>query len=61
MGYLADWGLGEEGGGFGEEDGAGLGVGVIGEVLVDEEGDLDGSDGALAEILGLLGFRFRHF
>ena len=45
----------------GAEDGAGLGVGVIGEVLVDEEGDLDGSDGALAEILGLLGFRFRHF
>lgn len=34
----------EEVGGLGSEDGEGLGEAVVGEVAIDDEGDLDGGD-----------------
>lgn len=53
--YLFALGLGEEVGGFGSEGGEGAGVVVVGEVAIDDEGDLDWRDLPLSEVLGLLG------
>lgn len=51
--YLFDLGLGEEIRGFGAECGEGGGEVVVGEVSVDDKGDLDGGDPPVAEILRL--------
>lgn len=47
-------GLGEEGGGLGAEGGAALLVAAVVEVAVDDEGDLDRRDLALADVVGQL-------
>lgn len=47
-------GFGEEGGGLGAERRPALPVAVVVEVAVDDEGDLDRRDLALADVVGLL-------